>query len=91
MAGPVDITVRWHHRIDRFGDIESGGYAEQIDGIERALFNRELLAENGVVLRRNGIVTLTEGEWGGVKLRLDTKEPRDGPVEEIWGVAAIGN
>lgn len=91
MAAAVDITVRWHHRIDRFGDIESGGYAEQIDGIERAIFNREELAEKGVVLRRRGLVTLTEGEWGGAVLRLDTKEPRDGPVEEIWGVAAIGD
>lgn len=91
MAEPVDIRVRWHHRIDRFGDIESGGYAEQIDGIERAIFDKSELAEKGVVLKRRGIIELTEEGWNGVRLRLDTMEPKDGPVEEIWGVAAIGN
>ena len=90
LTEPVDVTVRWHHRIDRFGDLDSGGYAEVVDGIERLIFNRDELAEKGVQLRRRGAVTLTEPEWAGAVLRLDTREPYDGPVEEIWGVAALG-
>lgn len=87
---PLPITVRWHHRIDRFGDLNSAGYAEQIDGIERAIFNVEQLQEAGITLRRGGVITLSYPGWDGIQLRLDTREPRDGPIEEIWGVGAIG-
>lgn len=87
---PVPVSVRWHHRIDRFGDLDAGGYAEVVDGVERLIFDRDELAEKGLQLRRHGLVTLTETGWSGIALRLDTREPYDGPVEEIWGVAALG-
>lgn len=82
------LYVRWHHKIDRFGDPESAGYAEVIEGVERIIFDREELAAKGIVVGRNGIVTMDE-DGVSVKLRLETQEPVEGPIEEIWNVVRI--
>lgn len=82
MSAPEPIRVRWHSKIDRFGDLESAGYAEIIEGIHRVILDRDqarLLA-----VRNAGTITIAE--LGGAVLTLSAMEPYDGPVEEIWSV-----
>ena len=81
---PVDLTVRWHNKIDRFGDLVNSGYSEVIEGINRVIFNRGQLAARGVVLQAGGEVTITARGFDNAVLVLATMEPRVGPVEEIW-------
>lgn len=84
---PVDVTVRWHTKVDRFGDLENGGYAEVIEGINRLIFNRAQLDELGIKPCRGGEVTILATGYENVTLVLVTMEPYDGPVEEVWNVA----
>lgn len=86
---PVDITVRWHNKIDRFGDIVDTGYSELIDGINRVIFNVPELVEKELTISRGGHLQLTDPRFGGATLVLDSMEPRVGPVEEIWLVGHI--
>ncbi len=95
IAVPVEIKARWHNKISRpFGDLENGGYAEIIEGIDRIIFNLEtvdgvdtVVDVDGfpVTLLRNGTVTFPE-LLPGVEFNLDHKEPATGPVEEAWAV-----
>lgn len=84
--GPQDITVRWHDRINRFGNLENTGWAEVIEGIDRLIFNIPELTSKGIVLTDKSSVTLLAS---GLKFRLDAKQPVDGPVEEIWVVVRV--
>jgi hypothetical protein len=79
----IALTVRWHNKIQVGGDLESGGYAETIEGIERVIFDREELMAKGVTLRNNGTVIMADG----TVLTLGTQEPIVGPIEVIWQVA----
>lgn len=80
---PVDVNVRWHSKIDRFGDLDGGKWAEIIDGVNRVIFNRPELTEKGLDVRKGGTVTLTVGDITA-NLVLDTLEPNNGPIEVIW-------
>ncbi|HGE7063275.1 TPA: hypothetical protein ACGCAJ_004704, partial [Serratia marcescens] len=40
-----DLSVRWHNKQALLGDIENGGYASVIEGIERIIFMRAELQE----------------------------------------------
>jgi len=86
---PVELRVRWHNKIARFGDIENVGYAEIIEGINRVIFDRDELNEKGVVLERGGRVTLTPPQYHGAVLVLDTMEPDTGPIDQTWLVGRI--
>lgn len=81
------LRVRWHNKIARTGDLLDTGYAEVIEGINRAIFNIPELNEKSVVLERNGQVKLTSPHFLGAVLILDSMEPMVGPVEQIWNVA----
>jgi hypothetical protein len=83
---PLDITVRWHDKINRFGNLENAGWAQTVEGIDRLIFNRPELTSKGIVLSSNSIVTLNAA---GDKFQLDVKEPPNGPIEEIWVVVRI--
>ncbi|EPS7029911.1 hypothetical protein IPC622_22590 [Pseudomonas aeruginosa] len=82
MSTPQPIRVRWHSKIARFGDLESSGWAERIEGIDRVIFAAADARQLNV--RYAGRVTIPEY---GIELILDAKEPADGPEEEIWLVA----
>lgn len=90
MPEPVPVTVRWHNKIARFGDLEGAGYAEVISGIDRLLFNRELLRASGVTLRQSGVVTIVNPLYDNAKLILSAQDPIEGPVDVIWEVGKIG-
>ena len=84
MLVPVDLRVRFHtKRLTPFGDI-GDGYAEVIENTDRVVFDTEELAALSLTPAKGAIVTLTDD---GIVLRLTTKDPTTGPVEEIWAVA----
>lgn len=85
----VPLGVRFHTKIQAFGDAGSTGYAEFIEGITRLVFNREELDRLGVNLKANGFIMLTHPEWRNAKFRLDAREPFEGPVEEVWHVVYV--
>lgn len=85
MSAPAPISVRWHSKIDRFGDLDNAGYAEIIEGIHRVIFSRERARELG--LRNGGVITINRPEITfQATLTLEAMEPYDGPFEEIWTV-----
>jgi len=81
---PVPITVRWHDKVERVGNINSGDYSEILSTIEHLLFNSEELAAAGISLARGGTVKLTE--FNNYELELDALEPPDGPIKIVWTV-----
>jgi hypothetical protein len=83
MTEAAEITVRWHERGQVIGDLGSQGYAQIIENYNVLVFDRVALSDAGVVLRRGGIVTLTEE---GLAFQLDTARQIDGPVEVLWNV-----
>jgi len=83
LVAPVGLRVRWHNKIQLVGDLESGGFAESIEGIERIIFDRDELAEKAISLHHSGLVVMADG----TRLRLHTQEPIVGPVEVIWQVS----
>lgn len=84
LAEPVEVAVRWHNRATTLGDLDGGGYAEVVARIDRVIFDREALAELPVTPRRGGTLTLTDHD--DLVLKLDSKDPHDGPVTETWTV-----
>jgi hypothetical protein len=83
---PQAVTVRWHDKINRFGNLENAGWAQVVEGIDRLIFNKPELTSKAIVLTSNSVITLLSG---GDKFQLDVKEPPQGPVEEIWVVMRI--
>lgn len=96
---PQEIRVRWHSRIDRFGDLDQQGYAEFIQGIDRIIF--EAAEARRLRVKRGGIVIIPSlGAGLGVALGspldgegiappgfiLNDREPSDGPFRETWMV-----
>jgi hypothetical protein len=80
------ISVRWHDKINRFGNLDNAGWAQTVEGIDRLIFNRPELEAKGITLSSNSVVTL---DAAGDKFQLDVKEPPNGPVEEVWVVMRI--
>lgn len=81
------LSVRWHNKQQLVGDMDSGGYAQIIDGIERIIFMRDELASAGITLEEGDTVVITAEGFDNVALILKTQEPVVGPVEVIWQVA----
>lgn len=93
LDAPVDISVRYHTKIAQTGDLESAGYAEVLVGVDRIIFNRDELSSalvgSPLKLRHKGVVTLTHPKFNGAQFWLETREPIDGPVDEIWNVTRV--
>lgn len=87
---PRAVTVRWHNKITVHGDLQHEGYAQILEGVDRLIFNIEELAapsDGGAALQlqRGGIITLPD--YQNAAFELDTEQPVDGPIEQIWSVA----
>jgi len=78
------VTVRWHDKVERVGNISGGDYPEILSTIEHLLFNSEELATAGITLARGDRIELTE--FGNYPLMLDVLEPPDGPIKVTWTV-----
>lgn len=88
---PVDVRVRWYSRIEQAGDLESQGYANVIQGIDRIVFLSADARTLGV--KKNGTVKILNPVEPGVDepvFALVAREPKTGPVEEIWTVVLKG-
>lgn len=75
------LRVRLHTKSVRGGDL-GGGYAEIIEGVTRALFDRTEIEMLGVTLTRKGRLVFP----GGVTVDLDTRDADDGGITEAWTV-----
>jgi hypothetical protein len=84
---PVDLTVRWHHKLATAGAMEGGWDVQIIEGIDRLVFSQteldEALDGDGLTLRQKGLVTIT---GYGATYELDFKEKGDGPQNVYWTV-----
>lgn len=83
--GRVPVRVRWHDRLVLQGNMGETGYADVIEGIDRAIFSRDQLSEKGITLQRLGTIHLPAA-YNGVVLTLDALEKTDGPVNIVWKV-----
>lgn len=81
------LNVRWHDKINRLGNLDNMGWAEQIEGIDRIIFNLPEVTSKSLVLRQGGVVTLTAALYGSVEFTLQAQEPVVGPIEVIWLVS----
>jgi len=88
MVLPVALRVRWHNKQMLNGDLVEGGWSEQIDGINKIIFDSTELDEKGVSLKRGGTVTFTDPLWAGTVLTLDSQEPDTGPIKRVWRTVA---
>lgn len=86
MGAPVDVTIRWHSRVDEFGDLAEQHFAKIVDNVDRIIFDSAELVEKGITPRQHGTVTITEDGWRDAKLVLQVSEPTVGPVENAWQV-----
>lgn len=77
----TEINVRWHDKINRFGNNDNMGWAERVEGIDRLIFNRPELAEKNITLRRNLELFIPSV---GKTFALELAEPDDGPIEAVW-------
>lgn len=82
----IDLTARLHTKTVVGGDLQGGGYSTVIEGVTRAVFNREELALRGVTLRKRGRVTFPAY---GTTLELDVRDPYEGSITERWSVAPL--
>lgn len=84
MSVAQPIRARWHNKIDRFGDMNEAGYAETVEGIDRViLFPCDTPTLN---FMKGGVVTFTKL---GLSFKLDTLEPADGPLQQVWNVVKV--
>lgn len=84
---PVEIRARWHNRVSRpFGDLDNGGYAEVIEGIDRIALIPEDVDGIPLELVRGGKITFPT-TLPGVEFILEHREPATGPLEEAWAVS----
>lgn len=84
----TNLTARLHDKMTVGGDLNGEGYASIIEGVIRAVFNREELATAGVTLARGDNITFPnyQGTGQDVVLVLDARDEYDGPITEKWSV-----
>lgn len=89
LAVPVPLRVRLHSANNLIGDLESTGYPMMLDTVDRVLFDIDELLANGVKIQRDGTVKLLSPLFRGLTVAMDSKEPSEGPVNEVWRVAKV--
>lgn len=83
------LTVRFYDKNRTGGALNAGGWAQIQEGVTRIVFNRDELTLLGVVPVQYDTVTFADYFATGDDLvvKLQVKEPHDGPVEERWTVS----
>jgi len=81
------ITVRWHNKLARLGELEGGFDVQIIEGVNRLVFSDEQLAEYGLELEERGRVSIPS--LGGAVFSLQDLEPTDGPHNVYWQVVRV--
>jgi len=89
LSEPVEISARWHNKIERMGDLDNQGYAEIVQGIDRVLF--DAIEARTVGVKRLGEVSFPELAATPTSaiptFILNTRETETGPDREIWLVS----
>jgi hypothetical protein len=83
----VELKVRFHTKINRFGDMLDQGWSEMVEGVNRLIFDKDELYEKGVIPANGGVVTLSYSGGDVISLVLHVAEPDSGPIEAIWQVS----
>ncbi len=82
MDEPVSVCVRYKNKVKRMGELNDGGYAEVIEGIDQIVLIPSDYPE--VTFKRGGTITITQYDATYV---LDFAEPTNGPLTQVWHVA----
>lgn len=82
----ADLSIRWHNKLALLGDMDNGGYASVIEGVERIIFMRSELTAKGIELNEGDNIIVTAPGFENAHLILSTREPIVGPVEVVWQV-----
>lgn len=82
---PVVLSVRWQQRFGSPVGSLSRDYSGVFETIDRVIFDTVELADKGLTPRRGGALYFVKYNQ---TLRLGTKEPSSGPIEELWAVSA---
>lgn len=80
------LTVRWHNKLAKVGQLDGGFDAQLIEGIDRLVFNEPQLLALGIELARNAIVEVPS--WRA-SFQLAAREPNDGPLNIYWQVTRL--
>jgi hypothetical protein len=84
VTSPVVLHVRWHQQFGLpIGSI-SRDDASVFESIDRVVFDRQELLDNGLTIRRGGRVYFVDRDF---VLTLDNKQLNSGPVTEVWTVS----
>lgn len=83
-VGSEELRIRWHNKVAHVGELLENGYSSILEGVNRVIFNIPELDKKGITLQLGGRLALVNPLYGGAVLILDSKEPRVGPIEEIW-------
>lgn len=83
------LTVRFHDKNRTGGEIGGGGWATVQEGVTNVVFNRDELALYAIEPVKFDTVTFADyfADGDDLVVKLQVKEPYDGPVEEKWTVS----
>lgn len=84
LAAPVPLRVRWHNKLTAVGDLDNTGYPMSIDTQDKVIFDMAELVVKNVTISRGGRLKITADGFGGQVLLIDSRDPKTGPIEEIW-------
>lgn len=86
VAADGTLTVRWHHKLAKPGELEGGFDAVIVEGIDRLVFQQPQLTALGITLQRNDLIRIPslgpKAEW-----TLEHMEDPDGPLNVYWSVS----
>lgn len=77
---PTELTARLHTKIVT-GGAQSPGYAQVIEGVNRAIFQTSELTAKNVVLKKNGLVEFPDFH---LAFKLDVLSASFGVAEQKW-------
>lgn len=89
LAGPVPLRVRWHYKQVLFGDLDSEGYPQVVDLIQKAIFDDEELLTRGVTINVGGRLTIKAKGHKNAVLVMHTRDDDVGAVNETWRVGKL--
>lgn len=85
----IETRARWHNKIVMVADLNDGaGYAQSIQGPEKVVMAPVDI--DGVAFTPVRGATLRFPGYGNETLRLDSKEPKDGPLTQTWVCIRLG-
>ncbi len=84
VSDPLEVKARWHNKLELFGDPNNEGYAQVLQGIDRII----LIPSDypGVTFKRGGVF---EFPSYNMTFKLDTREPNDGPLKQVWQAVVV--